>query len=108
MATSALAATVVLALEELLVVSGSGVTDDTVAVLVIVPGGVEASTLATIVIAGAVAPAARVPRPQVTCWPTAVQSALAGAAETHGGTGWQLVGNRCVLGVAGGVWAVRV
>ena len=45
---------------------GSGVGDDTVAVFVMVPGGVEGSTRATMVIGGVVAPAARVPSWQVT------------------------------------------
>ena len=89
--------------------SGSGVTDDTVAVLVMVPGGVEAWTLATIVIGGAVAPAARVPRPQVTCWPTAVQPALAGAAETKvAPDGSSSVTTASWASDGPALWAVRV
>ena len=59
-ATSALVSTFVVALACSLPGLGSGVSDDTTALLVMVPGGVEGSTLATMVTVE-VAPAARAP-----------------------------------------------
>ena len=101
MATSALAATVVPALEVLFVRSGSGVTEDTVAVLVIVPLGVEAWTLATMVMGGAVAPAGQGAQAAGDLLGDCRAACARRCGRDEGGTGWQLVGDHCVLGVGG-------
>ena len=90
MATSALVSTVTLAEATLLSKSGSGVGDETSAVLeMLVPSGVDGLTLATIVIV-AVAPAARVPSWHMTVaasWVHVPELGVADTKVTSGGSG---------------------